>query len=149
MSTDDPRPLIVVGVDGSSSGQAALNWAYTYASTIGADVELITAWQWPYMYAGFGVISFGAEFVPETSAQEMLDKIAADSPLPEDRMQRHCVSGSAGAVLLEASKHASLLVVGARGHGPIGRMMLGSTSTECVHNAHCPVVVVPAPNATD
>ncbi|MFD5463804.1 universal stress protein [Kitasatospora sp. NPDC127059] len=46
-------------------------------------------------------------------------------------------------VLLDASGDAGLLVVGTRGAGAWGRLALGTTSTEVVHHAHVPVVVVP------
>jgi nucleotide-binding universal stress UspA family protein len=52
-------------------------------------------------------------------------------------------AGRPAQVLLDASKDASLLVVGTRGSGAWGRLTLGSTSTEVVHHAHLPVVVVP------
>lgn len=53
------------------------------------------------------------------------------------------VSGNAARELIEASLHADLLVVGARGGGGFASLMMGSTSSQVVHHAHCPVVVMP------
>lgn len=35
----------------------------------------------------------------------------------------------------------SLIVIGNRGLGGFGRLAMGSTSTQVIHEAHCPVVV--------
>jgi nucleotide-binding universal stress UspA family protein len=43
---------------------------------------------------------------------------------------------------VEASKGASLLVVGSRGQGAFTGMLLGSVSMHCVTSASCPVTVV-------
>jgi nucleotide-binding universal stress UspA family protein len=44
--------------------------------------------------------------------------------------------------LLDASDGADLLVVGARGLGPVRRLLLGSVSQACLHHATCPLAIV-------
>ena len=59
--------------------------------------------------------------------------------------------GEAAACLLEAAEEEApertLLTVGSRGLGAIGRMRLGSVSTKVLHAARGPVLVHPAPHA--
>jgi nucleotide-binding universal stress UspA family protein len=42
---------------------------------------------------------------------------------------------------------AELIVIGARGHGTLKRMLLGSTAERVVRHAPCPVMVIPLPEA--
>ncbi|WP_406186732.1 universal stress protein [Streptomyces sp. NBC_01006] len=52
---------------------------------------------------------------------------------------------SVAGVLVEASRHADLLVMGGRrAHGPLGLAPnLGKTTHSLVHHAHCPVLLIP------
>jgi nucleotide-binding universal stress UspA family protein len=43
-----------------------------------------------------------------------------------------------------ASRKARMIVIGAHGWGPVRRVLHGSVSTAVVHEAHCPVLVVPS-----
>jgi nucleotide-binding universal stress UspA family protein len=46
--------------------------------------------------------------------------------------------------LVAASRDADMLVVGSRGSGGFAKLRLGSVSSQVVHHASCPVVVIPA-----
>jgi nucleotide-binding universal stress UspA family protein len=52
------------------------------------------------------------------------------------------VPGNPSEVLIEASREATMLVVGSRGGGGFKGLLMGSVSTQCVHYSHCPVLVV-------
>lgn len=62
---------------------------------------------------------------------------------PDVAVRVHTVSGPAAAALVEASRSADVLVVGARRQGdPLG-MRMGPVTHAVLHHAHCPVVLIP------
>jgi nucleotide-binding universal stress UspA family protein len=132
---------IVVGVDGSDASAAALEWAADLASRIGASVEAVTTWQWP---TGLGPdIPFPTGYDPAGDARGMLEAIVEPvaGRYPSTAVGTRIVEGHAAEALVEASRHADLLVVGSRGHGAFSGMLLGSVSQHCATHAASPVVI--------
>jgi nucleotide-binding universal stress UspA family protein len=61
---------------------------------------------------------------------------------PEVDVLEKSVLGNAAALLVDESAAAELLVVGSRGRGGFGGLLLGSVSHAALHHARCPVAVV-------
>jgi len=141
MSTASGQGQIVVGVDGSPGGAAALSWALDEARLHGYAVHVIYAF--PALVSYFGTTAH--EYYPqvEKEASAAFERATADAPNTEGvEITRTMVPGNPSEKLVEASRGAKLLVVGSRGVGAFHGMLLGSVSTHCVHHAHCPVVVI-------
>jgi nucleotide-binding universal stress UspA family protein len=135
-------PVIVVGIDGSDSSIDALRWALHQADLVGAGVEAITAWQWPRTMGK--VLPFAPDYDPAGDADrlvsEIVDRVAGTFPSSITARARS-VQGHPAEVLVEAARHADLLVVGSRGHGTLSGVVLGSVSQYCVAHAESPVLV--------
>lgn len=132
---------IVVGVDGSSESKQALRWAASIAAVSGAHIEAIAVWQDPVGYAWVGV---PYEWNPGDDAEKALNQ-AVDEVFGTDRpdnLRLLTHEGHATRVLLDASKGALMLIVGSRGHGGFGGLLLGSVSAAVAEHASCPVLVV-------
>lgn len=55
------------------------------------------------------------------------------------------IHGYPADILTRRSTHADLLILGARGHNPLANLLLGSTADHCARHAHCPTMIVHAP----
>jgi nucleotide-binding universal stress UspA family protein len=141
---------IVVGVDGSDSSVRAARWAIEEASLRSMAVRIVCAFQAPVAWLGMGE-ALGATMTTGLSEDDLRSYSNSTINSVLDQIERpegleviaDPQMGHASDILIAASKHAELLVVGSRGHGDIGSVLLGSTGMHCVHHAACPVVVVP------
>ncbi len=132
---------VVVGIDGSPASEDALEWAARQAEITHSSLEVIAAWDWPSTY-GWSV-PFPTGFDPEAASETLLGRVAqaARDRHPVLEITTRSVQGHPAPALVEASKGASLLVVGSRGHGEFVGMLIGSVSEFCATKAHCPVLV--------
>ncbi|MFI9357981.1 universal stress protein [Streptomyces lydicus] len=139
---------IVVGVDGSESSKEALRWAVRQAELTGATVNAVIAWEYPPLYGSIGWLDAPQELEGNIKlwAGQALDGAISEVVKTADAARVHptVAYGTAPAVLLDAARDASLLVVGSRGHGGFAGALLGSVSQHCTQHAPCPVVVVRA-----
>ena len=142
----DRSAAIVVGVDGSPSSRHALEWAILEAETRGSRVLAITTYLRDAMASAAPFASWDPSLSHELAdrAQRVVsDEVSVLSKVhPTVRIDIQVIEGLAASVLIEASRKASALVVGSRGHGPLVGLLIGSVSQHCVIQAHCPVVVV-------
>jgi nucleotide-binding universal stress UspA family protein len=136
---------IVAGVDGSPSSVTALRWAIDEAARTGDTVAAVIAWEYlPAVGLDWVPLGVDQDVDPRAIAERTLTE-ALDKAAGSDRrvaVERRVVEGYASSVLVDASAHADLLVVGSRGHGPFTDALLGSVSQNCAHHAKCPVVIV-------
>ena len=142
-ATARPGGRIVVGVDGSPHSVSALRWALDEARRRHAGVDVVHAWQYP------GVLFFGETMViaaddVEQGARDVLEHTMQEvaGELADIDVRTTVERGHPVGVLTECAKDAALLVVGSRGRGGFTGLLLGSVSSEVVHHAPCPAVVV-------
>ena len=139
---------IVVGVDGSPTGQAALAWAKGEAKLRGCSLDVVHAWEYPYQ-GPRTTVTEPRELMELDAAKELQAAFRGLDLEADDGLEVHheLLEGNAAKVLINASNDADLVVVGSRGRGGFTSLLLGSTSHAVVQHAHCPVTVVPAPVA--
>ncbi|HXV35152.1 MAG TPA: universal stress protein [Gaiellaceae bacterium] len=149
---------IVVGTDGSPSAQHAVSWALGEARLRKAALHIVHAWMVPLVDAlpepwllavPIGHTEQELEDRLAAGAREFLEATVAEAKAagPELDVIGELAEMRPAAALLAAARDADLLVVGSRGHGGFAGLLLGSVSSQCVHHAPCPVVVVPAERA--
>ena len=137
---------IVVGVDGSKESLAALDWACAQAEQRGAEVAAVTTWTLPPSPSDppFASFPWGSSVDFTDSSRELLAKAVADvaTAHPDVKISQHVLAGNAAATLIEFSKEADLVVVGAKGHGGFTGMLIGSVSQHVLAHSACTVAVV-------
>jgi nucleotide-binding universal stress UspA family protein len=143
-----PMAVIVVGVDGSESAQAALAWAAAEARLRGARLRAVHAWHLPAAAYGSGgfVPPIGMTWEDDLAdaAKAGLEKALGEAAgiLNGIEVEHRIGEGSAAVVLTEAAEDADLLVIGSRGLGGFKELLLGSVGHQCAQRSPCPVVIV-------
>ncbi|WP_354637878.1 universal stress protein [Kitasatospora camelliae] len=137
-TTENP-PYLVVGVDGSPSAAAAVDFAFDQAALRGAELRAVWAWQ-STLIAHLdeeGAIATLRRLLAETTA-------GRSATHPDVTVSHEVVRGHPVEVLSEAGRHALAVVVGRRGRGGWTGMRLGSVPHGLLHRAPCPVIVAPS-----
>ncbi|TYC98633.1 universal stress protein [Arthrobacter echini] len=137
-SAPHPR-TIVVGVDGSASSVAALQLAASLIPLAGDVIHAVSAWQHPFVLSPYTPMEWNYEEMSQKALDQALVEAFPDGP--PAGLESRTVQGSPAAILIEESKHASMVVVGSRGHGGFAGLLLGSVSSAVAERSACPVLV--------
>jgi nucleotide-binding universal stress UspA family protein len=137
-----PFRTIAVAYDDTPEAKAALARAEALALACRATIVVFTVSGPPAVVPG--ATGYTPAIPPEAGAivtrtvKGVDERVAATG---------RALSGVPGAAIVEACEEAGadLLVAGSRSYGPVLRVLLGSVSTQLMHRAPCPVLVVPRP----
>lgn len=136
---------VVVGVDGSDSSAAAIDFAFEFASRRGRDLLAVHAWadmpiealapaqHWDYNWN---------QVRAESEAVIAQCLAGHQETHPDVHVERHVSFHGPAQALLDVADDAALLIVGSHGRGALRRALLGSVSHAVLHQAPCPVAVI-------
>lgn len=140
---------VVVGVDGSSDSDRALDWAITQAVLEHRPLTLVHAMQvLGTGEAGWidvsGVIESSRARALEAGGRAILTAASARAhrAAPDLVLSEVLTEADPRNALLDQASAAAVVVVGSRGRGPVSRLLLGSVSVAVSKHARCPVVIV-------
>lgn len=132
---------IIMGLHPSRPVSAALEWAVAEARSRQRSLLVQVARGSPLSaQAEVPVDTLLPQDVAEDVVRQAVDRVRQLDPSME--VSGLVSKGSAGAVLVEASSAAELVVVGRHGHSRLAEVLLGSTSAQVAAHAQAPVVVV-------
>ncbi|MEV7007525.1 universal stress protein [Streptosporangium sp. NPDC051022] len=134
---------IVVGFDGSPGSEAALEYAFEEAVLRKARLRAVHALAapvlGPYAAAYTSLIDDAFEMAKRLTAEGLA---GWRERYPQVEVEQTVVIGHPVEVMREASEAADLVVVGSRGLGGLGAVVLGSIGHGVLHHARCPVAVI-------
>jgi nucleotide-binding universal stress UspA family protein len=136
---------VVVGVDGTPAGEAAIEFAFGEAARRGTDLVAVHAWSDLLLEVAFAGATDALEIsrVAEHAEELLAERLAGwSAEYPDVRVTREVVHARPTGALLSRAEGAQLVVVGSRGRGGFTGLLLGSTSQHLLHHAPCPVAVV-------
>jgi len=137
---------VVVGIDGSPGSRTALRWALAEAQLWSTPLEVLHA-------RSESLAVLPADRDPErvdagssdAAAVQLIDREldAVGADLATVEIKQTPAHGSVARALVEASRHAALVVVGRRGIGGFPRELIGPKAVQLAHHGTSPVAVVP------
>ena len=133
---------IVAGYDGSPGGEEALSWASREARARGVPLVVCHSWAPAYPLSATAVDAFG--LVRRSGAEVLAQGVRHAQALtgsPAD-VRQVLDAAPAAVALCEHGAAADMVVVGSRGHGRLGGLLLGSVSSQVAAHAPGRVVVV-------
>lgn len=134
---------LVVGVDGSASSMAAVDWAADEAARHGVALRLVYGAKWEHydrIKPSFHPDRTMEPIVAERLVAESAER--AERRAPDVKVSAEVVDDDAATAVLAEGRGALAVVVGNRGRGEVTDWLLGSTSLTVAAHSPCPAIVV-------
>lgn len=136
---------IAVAFDGSAEAAVALRVGVGLAQRCNAALAVFTVTE-PVRF-GAAATPAGAPTAEQQASRERRVRETLDAGLsrvpPDLPVTGQLLQGDPESALIDVSADHDLLVVGSRGHGPLRRTLLGSTTRRLFNGAHCSVLALP------
>lgn len=139
---------ILVATDASEYSHHAFATAVEYAKQFHSEVVLLYVFEQPESYFSFGVGSYDTN-VPKGEINKfgkfILDKTMHDVDVGQVQVDQKIIEGYPASVVLNELKkdpEIGLIVMGTRGHSPMGGAIIGSVTQKVLASAPCPVLIV-------
>jgi nucleotide-binding universal stress UspA family protein len=136
---------VVWATDGSQHADRALDCAVEVAKRDGAALHVVHVVEKLISGRASGLDAFANEDEIRAKVERQARSIQNDNGL---RTSVHVVAGLSNHIAdqiveIAGQAGAPLIVVGTRGRGPLGSLLLGSVTQRLLHVASCPVLAVP------
>jgi len=138
--------VVVVGVDESPLAKEVLGRAIDEAAWRAAELHVVNVFHLPFTYVDIPVDFVAIAEGHRSAVWRPLEVQISEAKVDIRRVD---LEGYPPDSLVAYANDigASLLVVGTRGRGELGALILGSTSHRAIHLATCDVLIVKAPTA--
>ena len=141
---------LLVAYDGSVDARRALTWSAEESLRTGSPVHVLAVDE--VLPPGWGGVAPAAVFtegyvIDSSGLLEEAEGLLRAAGVTAVTTERR--TGAVAAELVRAAGSAATVVLGSRGHGPVGEALIGSVSQHVARHAPCPVVVVREPRDPD
>ncbi|MEU4236777.1 universal stress protein [Actinoplanes sp. NPDC026619] len=134
---------VIVGADGTDCSKAAVRWAAREANRLGLPLRVTHAFDWEWREARYDMSHDYLDHA-RTMAEGITSNAVYEARIAVDdlEVEGDPVVGNPAPRLLADSEDARLMVLGSRGRGGFGSLLLGSVSQRVATHAKCSVVVI-------
>ena len=138
---------ILVPVDYSHSGDAAMAYAVSLAKEYNAEMHLVHVYEQTFTYVDGGFAGAPLPAVPPADLEAEKEKLTAITPDEGVNFRREFIVGNPADELVNYAKEKGidLVVMGTHGRTGLNRLLMGSIAEGVVRRSPCPVLTIKQP----
>ncbi len=152
MQRDDIMARMLVPLDGSRAGEAALPSVEQLARGLGARVVLLQVVATGHLGLGYGYVAYTPQQIAADTAlgKEYLEKIASRLQVSGIQTELVLRQGNAAETIIDFADEtrADIVAMSTHGRSGIGRFVFGSVAEKVLHGGNGPLLLVRASKAT-